>query len=249
MHLTTPLVNQTGKPARHITQNDQSIVDFLEAKLATVEQVAAFTGRPVKSIRRRLFELAEALVIERVKVGNTVYYASGFPMNRNQIIHDTIITWVYLGVWEKASLWVQDPSEFRDRRRKINGAFTLIPDAFFQLADGGNYFLEIERSKEARYDADGESNLIRKCKDYLKYHHSGEFTRAWFGGGEKEDFVVLLVVRSAKRAESLCRRFAQVPELNCKTFLFAVENEAVEQPLGAIWTTPRDYPAMHNLLD
>jgi hypothetical protein len=139
--------------------------------------------------------------------------------------------------------WEQRRSVLLDSVGQIN------PDAFFGLKDltapeGQNcryYFVEIERSGQAKYEA-GESSLIRKCRQFQSYAEQKRQTTVW----GIRDFRLLVVLPTAQRVENLCEKLEEA-ELGFKRFWITdARSHSLDEPtkvFGKIFRTPRDFRA------
>ncbi len=89
---------------------------------------------------------------------------------------------------------------------------TLVPDALLRISDPSrpapntfNFFVEVEDTKQNDYE-DGRSGVVRKCMFYLRYFRTAE-CKARFGF---TDFRVLIVVKTARYAESLLKALREL---------------------------------------
>jgi Replication-relaxation len=131
--------------------------------------------------------------------------------------------------------------------RAGSGAETpMKPDGFIRIhertADGHldehSFFLELDRSSEA------QDRLTRKAVSYLDYYQSGGF--AADGGASRSEyknypFRVLMVFKTAERRNNTAEHLLQNdPPIFTQACLSTFE-EVTTDPLGVIWTCPRDY--------
>jgi len=120
------------------------------------------------------------------------------------------------------------------------------PDGFIRIrekeADGGvsehSFFLEVDRSSEI------QDTLVARAGCYLKYYNSGGFAAkhgAPRAAYKEYPFRVLLVFKTAERRNNIAERLLQSnPPIYAQACL-ATFAEATADPLGAVWTCPRDY--------
>jgi len=123
---------------------------------------------------------------------------------------------------------------------------TVKPDGFIRVqekeSDGGlseyTFFLEVDRSTET------QDTLVSRAGCYLDYYKSGSF--AVRNGATRADykdypFRVLMVFKTAERRNNMAERLLQASSPILSLTCLATFEEAIRDPLGAIWISPIDY--------
>lgn len=147
---------------------------------------------------------------------------------------------------EKFSTW---PLLYQFEASRSGNRMTKVlvkPDGFIRIReeepDGGllehTFFLEVDRSNEI------QNILVTRATCYLDYYTSGGFAEtngAPRTASEDYPFQVLMVFKTAERrnntAEGLLRSNPPIlTQARLSTFA-----EVISEPLGPIWTCPRDY--------
>jgi hypothetical protein len=125
---------------------------------------------------------------------------------------------------------------------------TVKPDGFVRIheseADGATsehvFFLEVDRFHEAL------GILCHKAHCYLDYYRHGGF--AVRNGGTKDDyrefpFRVLAICKSDERKQNLAQSLLRNTPPIRHQWCLATMADAIQDPIGEIWTSPADYPA------
>lgn len=123
---------------------------------------------------------------------------------------------------------------------------TVKPDGFIRVqekeSDGGlseyTFFLEVDRSTET------QDTLVSRAGCYLDYYKSGSF--AVRNGATRADykdypFRVLMVFKTAERRNNMAERLLQASAPILSLACLSTFEEAIRDPLGAIWMRPVDY--------
>jgi len=137
--------------------------------------------------------------------------------------------------------------QFEAFRPGYNGEeVTVKPDGFIRIhekeKDGGlsehTFFLEVDRSSET------QDTLVARAGCYLDYYKSGGF--AIRNGADRSaykefPFRVLMVFKSAERRNNTALRLLQSTPPILTQVCLSTFGEVTADPLGSIWTSPRDY--------
>ncbi len=137
--------------------------------------------------------------------------------------------------------------QFEARRSGYDGASVLVkPDGFIRIHERESddsisehtFFLELDRSTETL------DTLVARAGSYLDYYKSGGFAvknGASSSEFQKFPFRVLIVCKTAERRNNVAERLlAHHPPILTQVCLTTYA-EAVSDPLGKVWFSPRDY--------
>ena len=195
-------------------------------------------GSKIHYPAQKAFDLAldEGWLSHRVQVEERT------PKN---IPHDRIITRFHLALWrhfgDERLRWSQHYYNLHDRWGQQDEEH-IYADALFYLEraapspDYPTFFVEVENTKQAKYDARGLSARIRKAEAYMTYYERGLFQEKFHA----PDFRVIYIVGTARKAEHLAETLRKTPGIDPMKFWITDFAGAYSSPEAKVYLTPRN---------
>jgi hypothetical protein len=153
-------------------------------------------------------------------------------------IHRRVKSAFQLTHWEQRRSVLSDDVFDRQERLTVNAdaLFALSDDQNSEAEDTSFFFLEVEKSRQAKY-RDGESGLVRKVRAFWQYRTQQRFLTR-FRDTKMTDFRVLFVLASRERAANFLAVLASLYPY--RTFWITDEESLLHDITGAVWRTPKD---------
>jgi hypothetical protein len=115
----------------------------------------------------------------------------------------------------------------------------IFADAMYYLNKRPSYptfFLELENTKQAKYDARGLSARIRKAEGYMTYYERGFFQEKF----HTQDFRVIFAVSTWRKAENLAKTLRETPGIDPMKF-WITDFAGLRAGAEKVYITPRNY--------
>jgi hypothetical protein len=136
--------------------------------------------------------------------------------------------------------------QFEAFRSGYGGTEVLVkPDGFIRIHETQNdekfehtFFLELDRSSQT------QDTLVARASAYVDFYKSGGFAirnGAARSAFKDYPFRVLFIFKNAERRNNMAERLLQNNPPIFTQVILSTFDEVIGNPLGAIWTCPRDY--------
>lgn len=116
----------------------------------------------------------------------------------------------------------------------------IYADGMFYIDNKPSYptfFLEIENTKQAKYDARGLSARMRKAEGYMTYYERGLFQEKFHA----EDFRVIFAVNTWRKAENLAKTLGGLPTIDPMKFWITDFAGLKAGKDEKVYITPKNY--------